>query len=223
MKNIGKVMSFLVCALAVFICIVMIVMNFTDGDGDISNIVWTEEMLEEYNKAPDSFYVEYISAYEERYFTEDGYFSVSEGRWIPSCSQWQFTVRYNKSTLEEFSEERGREFAEDKDHFTFALVASDGTVYRDFSYIRDAKGRYTYYRLVFDDVDISDIGDIQIMIYCLEDMESEELPGVAVGKLPLYYSELTREDYDFESELPEDMKPTEGLVSGNQLLKGYVK
>lgn len=223
MKNIGKLLSWTVCALAVIICAVVIIMNFTDSDGDISNLVWTEEMVAEYTQAPDSFYVEYITAYEERYFTEDGYFSASAGRWIPSCSQWQVTLRYNRSTLEELSKERGRDLKEEDDHFTFALIASDGTVYRDFSYIKDSKGRHTYYRLVFNGVDIRNVSDIQMMIYFIDDIEGDELPSVSVGKLPLYYSELSREDYDFEDELPEVMKPSEALIPGERLLKGKVK
>lgn len=220
MKIVGKVLSFIMCALAVLICVVMIVMNLTDGDGAVSRIAWTEEMIEEYRSYPDSFSIEYVTAYEERYFTSDGYFSVSCGRYIPDCDQWQFTLRYNKSTLEALGEERGAEMSPDKDHFTFALIDNEGRVYRDFLWKRADKGRYTYYRLIFDGIDISAADDVQIMIYCIDDIEGDELPALAVGKLPLYYSELPRENYDFKKELPENMEPTPGFISGDRLVKG---
>lgn len=220
MKKIGKALSFLMCALAVIICVVVIVLSVTDGDGEISDIVWTEEMLEEYNAYPDSFYIEYVKAYEDRYFTDDGYFSVSEGRYVPECDQWQFTIRYNHSTLDALSEERGEEMSVDDDHFTFALFASDGSVYRDFLYKKHTEGRYTYYRLIFDGVDISKVDDIKIMIYCIDDLKGTELPSLATGRLPLFDKGLPRADYDYEKELPEDMKPTLGFKSGEELLKG---
>lgn len=220
MKRIGKALSFLMCALAVLICVTVFVLSVTDGDGDISDIAWTQEMIDEYKAYPDSFYIEYIKAYDERYFTNDGYFSVSEARYVAPCDQWQFTIRYNHSTLEALSKERGEGMPLDEDHFTFALFASDGTVYRDFSYKKLTEGRYTYYRVIFDGVEISTVDDIKIMIYCIDDIENGELPKLAIGRLPLFDVGLPREDYDFEKELPENMKPTEGFKSGNELLKG---
>ncbi len=220
MKFIGKILSWFMTALAAFVVILLIIMFALDGDGDISKLSWTDGMIEMYQSYPDDFYVEYIKVYDDRYFTEDGYFSVSKSRHIPSLEQWQFTVRYNHSTLEYMSEERGEAMPIEDDHFTFALVDNEGNVYRDFLYKRETKGRYSYYRLIFEGVSIRKIDDIQIMVYCIDDMEGDELPEVSVGKLPLYYSELEREEYKFEKELPRDMKPTQGFISGKELLKG---
>ena len=64
------------------------------------------------------------------------------------------------------------------------------------------------------------IENIQILIYCVDDIEGDTLPDISVGKLPLYYSELEREDYDFKKELPRDMKPQEGFLPDEELLKG---
>ncbi|MBQ4561166.1 MAG: hypothetical protein IJA55_02400 [Clostridia bacterium] len=220
MKKFGSILSWGVTALAGLIVVLLIILFACDADGEISTLVWSEAMIEEYEKYPEEFRVEYIKVYDERTFTEDGYFSVSKSRYIPSLSQWQFTVRYNHSTLEYLSEERDEEMPIEDNHFTFTLVDNEGNVYRDFTYKRVTEGRYTYYRLVFDGVNMRKVGDIQIMVYCIDDMENGELPEIAVGKLPLYYSELEREDYKFEKELPDDMKPTEGFLPGEELLKG---
>ena len=220
MKKLGSILSWSVTAIAGLIVLLIIILFAFDADGNISSLTWSEAMIEEYQKYPEEFRVEYIKVYDERTFTEDGYFSVSKSRYIPSLSQWQFTVRYNHSTLEYLSLERGKDMSVEDSHFTFALVDNEGNVYRDFTYKRVTEGRYTYYRLVFDNVNMRKVGDIQIMVYCIDDMKGNELPDIAVGKLPLYYSELEREDYKFEKELPEGMKPTEGFVSGEELLKG---
>ncbi len=220
MKKLGSIISWSVTALAGLIVLLIIILFACDADGDISALTWSRAMIEEYQKYPEEFRVEYIKVYDERTFTEDGYFSVSKSRYVPSLSQWQFTVRYNHSTLEYLGEERGEAMPIEDDHFTFALVDSEGRVYRDFSYKKVTEGRYTYYRLVFDNVNMRKISDIQIMVYCIDDMVGDSLPDIAVGKLPLYYSELEREDYKFEKELPDAMKPTEGFVSGEELLKG---
>ncbi len=220
MKKLGSILSWSVTVLAGLIVLLIIILFACDADGDISTLVWSEEMISEYQKYPDEFRVEYIKVYDERTFTEDGYFSVSKSRYVPTLDQWQFTVRYNHSTLEYLGEERGVNMPVEDSHFTFALVDNDGTVYRDFTYKRLTEGRYTYYRLVFDNVNMRKVGDIQIMIYCIDDIKGDELPEISVGKLPLYYSELEREDYKFEKELPEGMKPTEGFLPDEELLKG---
>ena len=217
MKLAGKILNGILCFAAVLIVILVFILTLGNKDGEISDLAWTEEMLEEYQNSPENFRVEYIKVYNDHYFTEDGYFSVSAGRWIPSCQQWQFTVRYNKSTLEYLGEERGITLEQEKDHFTFALADSDGNVYSDFRYKKEIDGRYTYYRLIFDDVSIKKIDNIHIMIYYSEDAKETIGTDDAVGKLPLYYSELEKEYYDFEDELPENMKPTEGFAPGGEL------
>lgn len=220
MKYIGKFFTWLVTGLAAVIVVAMILLFALGGDGAISDLAWTEEMISVYSEYPEDFYVEYIKVYNEHYFTEDGYFSVSCSRYIPSCDQWQFTVRYNKSTLEQLSLERGETLEVGDEHFIFALEDSNGNIYRDFSYKKEIKGRYTYYRLIFDDVNIRKVEEIKIKIYYLSDMQGESLPELAIGSLPLYYPELARENYNYKKELPEVMEPTKGFLTQDELLKG---
>ncbi len=218
MKLVGKILNYLMCAAAVVIVVLVAVLTFLNKDGAISDLAWTEEMINEYESDPDGFRVEYIKVYNDNYFTEDGYFSVSAGRWIPSCQQWQFTVRYNKSTLAYLGKEKGLDLRQEEDHFTFALVDSDGNMYTDFEYKKEIDGRYTYYRLIFDDVSIKKIDNIEIMIYYIDDVKSADYSENAIGKLPLYYSELEKEYYDFEKELPDSLIPSEGFIPGSELL-----
>lgn len=213
MKKIGKLLSAAVCCLGFAICILVALMFILDRDGDISNLVWTKSAVESYNKSPETFSVEYIKAYDDAYFTEDGYFSVSASRRIPSIDQWQMTLRYNRSTVDELSRHGKIKEPEKEDLFTFTLTDNTGKVYSDFSYLKQIKGRYTYYRLVFDNVNIKKVDEIKINIYLTANDSEPEL----VGELPLFYSELPRDTYNFKKEMPENMNPTAGLMSSEQL------
>lgn len=219
MKRIGKIISGLICFIAVGSCVFIFVMSFIDADGEISNIVWTEEALAEYNKRPDSFVVDYYDVYEDHYFTEDGYFSVSKIRYMPDISQWQMTVRYNKSSIENLSLDYDRKLSETDNEFVFAIMDNEGVLYKEFSYIKTVKGRYTYYRLVFDDIDIKKLNELNLHIYFADDIKDGEYPEKNIGVLPVYNAKMPRDEYDFEDELPEDNKPTKGLLSGDTLLK----
>lgn len=223
MKRLGKIMSMFICLLAVAICIMWVVMNIIDADGDISNIVWTKEALEAYNEAPEDFTVEYYKVYEDHFFTNEthnkGYFSVSKIRFLPAASQWQMTVRYNKSTLKYLSEDLNIKLEEGKDHFTFALEDSSGNMYTDFSYKKDVQGRYTYYRLIFDNVSIKNVSDVMIRIYLSDDIKDDVYPEEALGELPMYQADLPRDTYKFKKELPDDMKPESSLKTDDDLLK----
>lgn len=219
MRLLGKILSAFICILAVVIIVGVFLMFALSKDGDISNIVWTKEALDAYKEMPEDFTVEYYSEYEEHYFTEDGYFSVSKIRYIPSISQWQMTVRYNKSTLKYLTEDYGIEFKEGDDHFTFALKDDRGKVYRNFRYIKEIKGRYTYYRLLFDDVEIMDVNEVKLYVYIADEVQKDKHPEEHLGSLPVYYSDLPRDLYDHKDELPEDMKPTASLKDGAELLK----
>ena len=78
MKKLGSILSWSVTAIAGLIVLLIIILFAFDADGDISSLTWSEAMIEEYQKYPKEFRVEYIKVYDERTFTEDGYFSASK-------------------------------------------------------------------------------------------------------------------------------------------------
>ncbi len=217
MKYVGKALSILLCLAAVAICVILVVMSYVDRDPEISEFLWTKEAYEKYSSAPDAFYVEYVKAYEDdHYFTEDGYFSVRAVRWIPSLRQFQMTVRYNDSTLENLVKDKVLSDVPKGEVFGFALEDSEGVIYPDYQYKTQEKGRYNYYRLVFDGVNIKGVDDIKINIYLLEDMKNA-LPEHPINTLPLYYSQLPRKEFNIKKELKDGADPN--VLSSNDLLK----
>lgn len=217
MKKIGKFISTAVCCLAVAIIILVFLMFYLGRDGDISKLVWTQDVLDSYNSSPEHFEVEYIKSLDDHYFTEDGYISISSTRRITSTGQWQMTIRYNESTLESMVQDRKLSSVPSGDVFTFRLVDDGGVTYDDFSYIKTVKGRYTYYRLVFDNVNIRKVDEIDIYIYLLKDVVNGVYPEHPYERLPLYYAEMPRDSYDYKSELPDDRKPTQELLPSTEL------
>jgi len=217
--TVGKLISFIICLIGIGLCVLVGVMSIVDADGEISDIVWTEKALDEYRNNPDGFRVEYYKAYEDHYFTEDGYFSVSKIRYMPTVSQWQMTVRYNKSTIENLNYDYGLKLDTEDDNFTFALVDNTGKLYTDFEYRKTVKGRYTYYRIVVEDLSVIKLDEVGIRIYFTKDIKDGEYPEKPLAELPMYNSQMPRNEYKFKKELPEDDKPDKDLLPASELLK----
>ncbi|MBE6686037.1 MAG: hypothetical protein E7591_02285 [Ruminococcaceae bacterium] len=217
--TLGKLISGSICLLAAALCIFVLIMSIVDSDGDISDIIWNEKAVEALTDNPGSFTVEYYKAYEDHYFTEDGFFSVSKIRYMPTVKQWQMTIRYNKSTLERLSEDLEREIDRENDVFAFALKDNEGKLYTDFEYKKTVKGRYTYYRVIFDDISVRTLEELNICIWFSEDIKDGVYPDSPLGVLPMYNSQMPLNEYKYKKELPENNEPAKGLLPGKQLLK----
>jgi hypothetical protein len=137
-----------------------------------SKIIWTEDSLAAYEKLGDELliYTQDVGTV----FDKDGKFSLYEFHYIPSAKEVQFTVRFNKSTIERLAEELTEEKREalgnaftDADiitaemlgelPFAFAVRDNCGNVYTDYEYTTIEKNRYTYVRVAFSGIDLYDI------------------------------------------------------------------
>ena len=85
---------------------------------------------------------------------KDGRAAVSDVYYIKELDQIQFTLRFNKSTYEALSEEYGITAENGSMPWEFVLRDDSGRLYRGFSYISEVSGRYTFFRVVFDGVDL---------------------------------------------------------------------
>ena len=134
-----------------------------------SQIIWTKNSYAAYQQLGDDLliYTQDVGTV----FDEDGKFSLYEFHYIPSANEVQFTVRFNKSTIdklaEELTEEKreqlGDEFTEADTvtadmlgelPFVFALRDNDGNVYTSYEYTTFEKNRYTYVRVAFSGIDL---------------------------------------------------------------------
>ncbi len=92
---------------------------------------------------------------------------------IPDINQLQLSVRFNTSLMESIKQEYGVELDPDAENlFEFCLAVlplskNDGTAYPtgELTYVgRDSRMMYRYYKLVFDNVDLSLDGESEIWI-----------------------------------------------------------
>lgn len=64
----------------------------------LSEILWTESVHQAYTEDKENFFVYEQEPIES--MAKDGYFSISDIRYIPNASSFQLTVRYNNSSIE---------------------------------------------------------------------------------------------------------------------------
>lgn len=129
-----------------------------------ADMIWTSASYAAYEEYGNDLLI--YSQDLNKVFSKDGKFSVYELRYIPSAKELQFTIRYNKSTVDtlanELSEDSEAGEAINADQlpdmpFVFALRDDKGNVYTESEYVTFTKGRYTYVRIAFSDVELFDI------------------------------------------------------------------
>lgn len=125
-----------------------------------------------------------------------GYFAVVQCVFIPEANQVQIVVRYNNSTLKHLALDYGLSEIPSKDLHLFDVtlikttdltpdVADDDLTdtstfsstryFPSESYVRDTTQLYTYYRYVFDGVEVDDLTiGVFADIYYVEDVDYEK-------------------------------------------------
>ena len=137
-----------------------------------SKLLWTENSYAAYKEKGNDLLV--YTQDVGKVFDKDGKFSLYELHYIPAAKEIQFTIRYNKSTVDtlasELTEElmgiMGESFTEadvitsdmlPELPFTFKLRDNEGNIYENYEYTTFTKNRYTYIRVAFSGVDLFDI------------------------------------------------------------------
>lgn len=118
-------------------------------------IYWTEEAYAAAVKAKaEGGALSVFSQEPSSSMAKDGRAAVSDVIYIKELNQIQFTLRFNKSTYDALSEEYGIEAESGGMPWEFVLRDDGGKLYRGFSYVSEVSGRYTFFRVVFDGVDL---------------------------------------------------------------------
>lgn len=222
MKLIGRFLKNAAIFIALGLVMVVYILSFASKDPKTArNLIWTDKAIELYNKNPKDFKVYYIKTYNKTYMTEDGKFAVSAVRYIPSLIQWQATIRYNNSTLARLAEDLNLDEAPGGEVFTYTLVDNTGRRYTDFKFLKTVKGRYNYYRLVFDNVNMSDVEWLKISIYYNDDILDGSYAEVPYSELYIYKKGEQLLNYTKAGkELFSDNQPTAGLLDSTGLQSG---
>ncbi len=187
---------------------------FSSGDTKIAkSFIWKEETIALYNQSPDSF-----NAYKHNYeynFTDGGTFSVSNLYFIPSAEQFQFTVRYNNSTLKKLMQEYDLQEKPIGETFVYRLVDNRGNEYTEYEFLTDSKNVYNYRRVVFDGIKMpqEDSGEavletLTLNIYYAKDV----LLSKPYATLEIYNKDRRSELLDINDYMFKNDQPTKNLT-----------
>ena len=137
-----------------------------------AEIIWTDDTFAAYEQLGDDLliYTQDVGTV----YDKAGKFSLYEFHYIPSAKEVQFTIRFNKSTIETLADELTQEKREalgaaftEADiitaetlgelPFAFALRDNCGNVYTAYKYTTFEKNLYTYVRVAFSGIDLYDM------------------------------------------------------------------
>lgn len=168
---------------------------------EIKTIAPNQALCEVYREYGEDMTLQYQDQYTLNYDKgKEGSFGVPTYVYIPEAKQMQVIFRYNNSTLRKLAKAYELEELPDKDNEYFDvtllqatdLTPDDATDQAESyhritptSKTRDTTLLYTYYRYVFDGVEIDEnaVSSIFLDVYYIEDLNYEQKP---YGSLMLY-------------------------------------
>ena len=129
------------------------------------------------------------------YITEFGYFHCDYIDYIPQCSQAQMTVWFNRSTLYKIPQALQAKYPDKKLEelegmpFSFELVDEKGSsVAEGRVLLQCRRGRYTFLRLGFDNLDFSKFTQLTLRFRC--DALSQE--DQIITSILVYHEQMDR-------------------------------
>ncbi len=204
-RRVGRIIKMSFTALLFGVCIILLWRVFSSGDPDsVKSLAPNENLCQAYEEHGDALILQYqlqdsitLAAHNR------GYFSITQYVFIPEAKQVQLVFRYNNSTIQHLATDYGLKEIPSKDEHLFEvtlvtttdktpdntednadLAALEMQRYHATSYERDTTALYTYYRYVFDGVEITgDMLFVDADVYYVEDIQYEEY---AYGTLRLY-------------------------------------
>ena len=205
MRLFGRVVKWSISLLLCVICGILLWRVFFSGDPDeVKYLVGNDALYEAYDEHGKNLVLQYQM--QDTITTAEynrGYFSVTQYVFIPEAKQVQLVFRYNNSTIEHLARDYGLDAIPDKSEelFDLTLVTTkdltpdnqednedEGCLAMERYYpttaIRTETSLYTYYRFVFDNVEVTpDMLYVFADIYYKGDLNYEER---AYGTLCLY-------------------------------------
>ena len=200
-----RVVKWSVSLLLCIICGIIIWRMCSSADPEkVKHLMGNEALYEAYEKHGDDLILQYQNQDTITLAPHNrGYFSVTQYVFIPEAKQVQLVFRYNNSTIKHLAEDKGLAAVPDKSEalFDVTLVTTtdltpdnrednantDALVMKRYSpsaATRDETSLYTYYRFVFDNIEITpEMLFVDVDIYYEGDLNYEES---AYGTLRLY-------------------------------------
>lgn len=203
-----RVVKWSISLLLCIVCGIILWRVFSSGDPDeVKYLMGNDALYEAYEKHGNDLVLQYqmqdtiTTAKYNR-----GYFSVTQYVFIPEAKQVQLVFRYNNSTIKNVARDYGLETIPDKSEELFDLTlitTTDKTPenrednqnndalamkrYYPSTATRTETSLYTYYRFVFDNIEVTpDMLYVFADIYYEGDLDYEKRP---LGTLCLYDDE----------------------------------
>lgn len=205
MRVFWRVVKWSISLLLCIICGILLWRVFSSGDPkEVKYLMGNDALYEAYDEHGKNLVLQYqmqdtitLAEYNR------GYFSITQYVFIPDARQVQLVFRYNNSTIEHLARDYELKVIPDKseDLFDVTLVTTkdltpsnradnaDTTTlamerYYPTTFERTETSLYTYYRFVFDNVEVTpDMLYVFADIYYMGDLNYEERP---YGTLCLY-------------------------------------
>lgn len=176
---------------------------YQDGTKKIKSYMWTESASQCYEDG--TLTVKKLIEYNDPELGR--LFFIGHIYYTEQISQFQFMLRYNtlNELYKDLTDENG------KAEFRFELTDKNGTHYSEYQYITDAALMYKYYRIAFEDVDITYVDKLYVNIYLVT--EDEEID---VGSCIVYDKESPSADHKLSKAEKNAEKPTKDIVVGGK-------
>lgn len=210
-RIIGRVLKIVFTLLIFTVCAILIFRICSSGDPkSVDTVIVNEALAKAYEKHGDDLILRYQN---QDTITEDehnsGYFSITQYVFIPEAQQVQLVFRYNNSTLEKVAKDKGLDKVPDKkaDLFDVSLVVVTDLTPEDkkdnekgenlarvrlfaSDFVKDhtSKRLYTYYRFVFDGVELPK-NAVAVYAEIYYKAEINDYEGDPYGSLCLYDTE----------------------------------
>ncbi len=160
-------------------------------------------------------------------YSKNGMFFITNSFYLENAAQWQFTLRYNNSAVENVM--LLRELAEEPEEEVFVHVLRDnlGHFYTSYDYMAMQKTLHRFRRLVFDGVEMDGVTELWLDSYYAADVRdyyaaghTEAVEGNKVyggaevwASTPVYLDSRGMYDYTKKVDFAYTGKTTEGLIS----------
>lgn len=205
MRLFWRVVKWSVSLLLFLVCGILLWRVFSSGDPkEIKHLMGNEALYEAYDAHGKNLVLQYQD--QDTITRADynrGYFSITQYVFIPEAKQVQLVFRYNNSTIKHLAQDYALDAVPDKSEELFDLTLVTKTDltpeirednensecvlmkrYYPSAATRTETSLYTYYRFVFDDIEITpDMLYVFADIYYKEDIDYEKRP---YGTLCLY-------------------------------------
>ena len=208
MRVFWRVVKWSISLLLVLICGILIWRMCSSGDPEqVKYLMGNEALYEAYEKHGDDLVLQYQNQDTITLAPHNrGYFSVTQYVFIPEAKQVQLVFRYNNSTIKHLAEDKGLAAVPDNSEelFDVTLVTTTDLTpdnrednantdvlemkrYTPSAATRAETSLYTYYRFVFDNIEITpEMLFVFADVYYEGDLNYEE---PAYGTLCLYDDE----------------------------------